>query len=366
MTQRAMRTIEVTFTRMARSHSSRSTSTAVPGGPPMPTLLIRTSTRPQRRTVSATAARQASGSVTSVSRTNAAPPSRSTISRVSSAHSLTVSSMATRAPARASTTEVARPFPMPPGAREPAPVTIATRPAIRPAGSSLLARRSTSAVSAVPVRLSRPRGPLRRRGRPSGSASGRRPDQHLGRLGSRRRLDRDDLPPRRHGHVDRIARPRQRRQRDPAELAARPRVDGHGEDPPRLRLGGLVAPVDRVLLHDPTVDQDGSARPDRDVDRVRRPGVDVLGLALPAGADGRTVELLILLPGDRHPLDRGTGALQDGRQEVVRERTGRRHAAQPRRDGGRFGGPHPQRQEAPAGPLAEEQDVLAGRLVHPD
>src|SRR5215471_1066220 len=116
---------------MARSHSSGSTSTAVPAGPPIPTLFTRTSSLPHRRTVSATATRHESASPTSASNTNASPPSRSTISRVSSAQDLTVSSSATLAPSRASSTDVARPFPMPPVDLEPAPVTIATLPANR-------------------------------------------------------------------------------------------------------------------------------------------------------------------------------------------------------------------------------------------
>src|SRR5215472_13786887 len=115
--------------RMARSHSSGSVSTAVPEGPPIPTLFTRMSSLPHRRTVSATALRHDSASATSASTTKASPPSRSMISRVSSAQDRTLSSSATLAPSRASSTDVARPFPMPPGARDPAPVTIATRPA---------------------------------------------------------------------------------------------------------------------------------------------------------------------------------------------------------------------------------------------
>src|SRR5579859_5673776 len=63
--------------------------------------------------------------------TKACPPSPSIISSVSSTHSRTVSTSATRAPSRAHSTAVARPLPIPPGAREPAPVTIVTLPARR-------------------------------------------------------------------------------------------------------------------------------------------------------------------------------------------------------------------------------------------
>src|SRR5229473_68358 len=44
----AISIIEVTLTRSASFQASGSTSTALPGGPPIPTLLTRMSSRPQR------------------------------------------------------------------------------------------------------------------------------------------------------------------------------------------------------------------------------------------------------------------------------------------------------------------------------
>src|SRR5262245_8186040 len=109
----AISIIEVTLTRIAASHSRGSTSTAVPGGPPMPTLLTRMSSRPQRATVCRTAAAQSSGFVTSASTTMASPPSSAIIREVASTQSFTGSMRVTRAPCRASRTEAARPLPMP-------------------------------------------------------------------------------------------------------------------------------------------------------------------------------------------------------------------------------------------------------------
>ena len=83
----AISTIEVTLTRMARSQASMSTSTAVPGGPPMPTLFTRMSSRPQVRTVSRTMRSQSCGTVTSASTISEVPPSASIMCWVRSAQS---------------------------------------------------------------------------------------------------------------------------------------------------------------------------------------------------------------------------------------------------------------------------------------
>jgi hypothetical protein len=102
-----------------------STSTALPMGPPMPTLLTRMSSRPQASTVALTEAALETGSAASAAATIDVPPSASIIALVASAHSFIASSNATLAPSRASNMAAALPLPMP-SSREPAPVTIAT------------------------------------------------------------------------------------------------------------------------------------------------------------------------------------------------------------------------------------------------
>jgi hypothetical protein len=109
------------------SHASTSTSTALPRGPVMPTLLTRMSTLPHVCTVPATIAWHEAGSLTSPSTMRQMPPSASISRLVSSAHCATVSTSATFAVCRARTIAMARPLPMP-SAREPAPVTMATLP----------------------------------------------------------------------------------------------------------------------------------------------------------------------------------------------------------------------------------------------
>jgi hypothetical protein len=71
----AINIMDFTFTRMPRSHSSGSTSTAVPGGPSTPTLFTSTSTPPKRPTVAATASAHERGSETSQTTTADTPPS---------------------------------------------------------------------------------------------------------------------------------------------------------------------------------------------------------------------------------------------------------------------------------------------------
>ncbi|MCY1218294.1 hypothetical protein D9M72_302380 [compost metagenome] len=123
----AISIIEVTLTRSAWSHSSMSRSTALPAGPPMPTLLTRMSTRPQVSTAVATAWRHCAASDTSHAAARAMPPSAVIMRSVSRAASSCISSSSTRAPRRASKIAAARPLPMS-VVREPAPVTMATRP----------------------------------------------------------------------------------------------------------------------------------------------------------------------------------------------------------------------------------------------
>src|ERR1700694_490616 len=126
----AISIIEATLTCIALSHASISTSTALPRGPAMPTLLTRMSSLPQASAVRATIAWHDTGTLTSPSTICETPPSASISRLVSSTHCATVSTSVTRAPCRARTTAVARPLPIP-SAREPAPVTMATLPSRR-------------------------------------------------------------------------------------------------------------------------------------------------------------------------------------------------------------------------------------------
>lgn len=123
----AMSIMEVTFTSSPWFQASRSVSTAVPFGPPMPTLFTSTSTPPKRATASPTMPRQSSRHVTSAATTRDSPPSSAIISAVRAAQARSRSTSTTRAPASASRMAAARPLPIP-SAWEPAPVTIATLP----------------------------------------------------------------------------------------------------------------------------------------------------------------------------------------------------------------------------------------------
>src|SRR5262245_13954166 len=127
------RNIVSTLTCMTRRYSSGFSSTTLPRLP-MPTLLSRKSSRPQRSTAASTSRLQSASSVTSPAWVTAVPPSALIISTVRSASFLSRSATTTLVPARASRIAAARPLPMPSPAAPP-PETIATLPA-KPASSS--------------------------------------------------------------------------------------------------------------------------------------------------------------------------------------------------------------------------------------
>ena len=133
-----------TLTCMTRRQFSGGISTTLPR-PPIPTLLSRQSSRPNRSTAAATIALACWSSVTSATKAAAVPPSSAIIATVRSARLSSRSTTSTRAPARASRIAAARPLPMP-SSSAPPPVTIATLPS-RPKGSSRVA---VSAIRLLP------------------------------------------------------------------------------------------------------------------------------------------------------------------------------------------------------------------------
>src|SRR6266851_2381112 len=113
-----------------RSQLASSVST----GPPsalIPTLLCRTSMRPQVSTHLVTRPATSDDCDTSARHDTQMPPSASMIALVSATASSLMSTRKTLAPSRAKSTAVALPLPQP-GPLEPAPVTTATLPARRP------------------------------------------------------------------------------------------------------------------------------------------------------------------------------------------------------------------------------------------
>src|SRR5580658_7972391 len=115
-----------TFTCITRAQVSSVSSTTVPLLP-IPTLLSRQSSRPQRDTASSTMAAHCLDSVTSYEAATALPPSAAIIVAVRSASCRSRSTTSTLHPARASRMAAARPLPMPSPAAPP-PVTIAAFP----------------------------------------------------------------------------------------------------------------------------------------------------------------------------------------------------------------------------------------------
>src|SRR6516165_5523239 len=179
MAWREARNMLSTLTCMTRRQLSGAISTTLPR-PPIPTLLSRQSSRPNRSSAAATIALAWPSSVTSATKAAAVPPSSDIIATVRSARSRSRSTTSTRAPARASRIAAARPLPIP-SSMAPPPVTIATLPS-RPNGSSRAAPSLNSPsrlrLAPHPTPRARPGDPrvplaarLRGKGRPSGPSS---------------------------------------------------------------------------------------------------------------------------------------------------------------------------------------------------
>ena len=99
--------------------------------PPIPTLFTRTCRPPYCATAVVTAPCAVAASVMSPANTVASPPASSISRRSALARSSDRFTNTTLAPSRANSSAIAFPFPRP-GAREAAPVTIATFPFMRP------------------------------------------------------------------------------------------------------------------------------------------------------------------------------------------------------------------------------------------
>ena len=95
-----VRKTEVRLTSSTRRQLA-SLASAAPPGRLMPTLLCRTSIRPQRAITASTAAAIAPASVTSAARAAASPPSPAITAAVASAAAGSMSTQATRPPSRA-------------------------------------------------------------------------------------------------------------------------------------------------------------------------------------------------------------------------------------------------------------------------
>src|SRR5215468_3903826 len=127
------RNILSTLTCITRRYCSASSSTTLPRLP-IPTLLSRKSSRPQRSTAASTNALQSASLVTSPTCAAATPPSAAIISTVRPADLRSRSPTNTLAPARASSIAAARPLPIPSSAAPP-PLMSATLP-VKPESSS--------------------------------------------------------------------------------------------------------------------------------------------------------------------------------------------------------------------------------------
>ena len=112
------RNIVSTLTCITRRYSSGFSSTTLPRLP-MPTLLSRKSSRPQRSTAASTSRLHSASLVTSPACAAAVPPSALIISTVRSASFRSRSATSTLVPARASRIAAARPLPMPSPAAPP-------------------------------------------------------------------------------------------------------------------------------------------------------------------------------------------------------------------------------------------------------
>src|SRR5258708_426628 len=118
---------------ITRRYCSCFSSTTLPRLP-MPTLLSRKSSRPQRSAAASTIRWQSASLVTSQAMAAAVPPSARIISTVRSASLRSRSATSTLVPARASRIAAARPLPMPSPAAPP-PLTMATL-SVKPESSS--------------------------------------------------------------------------------------------------------------------------------------------------------------------------------------------------------------------------------------
>src|SRR5262245_23493742 len=125
--QARMQLLRLIATQRSNASSLMSRSSASPPEIETPTLLCRTSIRPQRVCASATMALMSASLVTSAWKAAAVPwPSR-IIAAVSSALARLRSTHSTLAPSRPKVSAVARPLPMPSPGLCPAPTTMATR-----------------------------------------------------------------------------------------------------------------------------------------------------------------------------------------------------------------------------------------------
>ncbi len=123
----------MTFTSIARRHSSTSISHVGPTGPKAPALFTRMSIRPNAPRAASTTWRIESSSVTSAAIASARPPRSWTSAAVSSTSADVRAVTTTEAPASLNASAIARPIPRPP------PVTIAIRPSSAPVSFSDIA-----------------------------------------------------------------------------------------------------------------------------------------------------------------------------------------------------------------------------------
>src|SRR6516165_6560385 len=122
-----MQLFRLIATQRSNASSLIESSSASPPARLTPTLLCRTSMRPQRFMTSETIALISASFVTSALNAAAVPPLAAIMSTVSWAEIRSRSTHSTFAPSRAKVSAVARPLPMPSPGLCPAPTTMATR-----------------------------------------------------------------------------------------------------------------------------------------------------------------------------------------------------------------------------------------------
>src|ERR1700722_4797575 len=122
-----MQLLRLIATQRSSASSVKSSNSASPPAMLTPTLLCRTSMRPQRFSASSAMALSSAILVTSALKATAVPPLAAIMSTVSWADARVGSTHSTLAPSRAKVSAVARPLPMPSPGLWPAPTTMAVR-----------------------------------------------------------------------------------------------------------------------------------------------------------------------------------------------------------------------------------------------
>src|SRR6266480_3268119 len=141
-------------------------------------------------------------------------------------------------------------------------------------------------------------------------------------------------------------------------------LQGIGIERPRAGLAARLARLHRREREQAFAREDRRLEPERDGDRVGRPGVDLDHRVAAVDVQLRVIRVLLHL-GDDHLAQIRAQAQDHLLQQVVGERPGELHARQLHRDGARLGGPDPNGKDPFPLLLLENDDGRVGRAIEP-